>query len=74
MMTTELHALLTSGGMSISLSTILHGHVMLGWTFRDCLQIRHQNKHKRFVWVANNDLEMPKNGFEDVILTNVTTM
>lgn len=36
--------------------------------------IRHQNKHKRFIWVADNYVEMLENGFEDVIWTDETTV
>jgi transposase len=42
---TQLHALLTSCGLSISLSTILRSRCMLGWTSmgsKYCQQIRHQ--------------------------------
>ena len=72
---TQLHAVLTACGVSISLSTILRSRAMLGWTFRGskyCQQIRH--KHKRFIWVADNYLEMLENGFEDVIWTDETTV
>ena len=42
---TQLHALLTSCGLSISLSNILRSRCMLGWTSmgsKYCQQIRHQ--------------------------------
>ena len=71
---TQLHAVLTACGVSISLSTILRSRAMLGWTFRGskyCQQIRHQ---KRFIWVADNYLEMLENRFEDVIWTDETTV
>ena len=45
----QLHALLTSCGVSISLSTILRSRSRLGWTFRGskyCQLIRRENRHK----------------------------
>ena len=74
---TQLHMLLTSFGVSISLSTILRSRAMLGWTFRGskyCQLIRHQNKHKRFLWAAGHYYELLNNGFEDVIWTDETTV
>ena len=53
----QLHSLLTSHGISISLSTILRSRARLGWTFRCskyCQLIRDRNKHKRFIWACDN--------------------
>ena len=50
---------------------------MLEWTFRGskyCEQIRHQNKQKRFIWVADNYQEMLENGFENVSWSDETTV
>ena len=74
---TQLHTLLTACGVSISLSTILRSRSMLGWTFRGskyCQQIRHQNKDKRFIWVADNYSEYLDKGFENVIWSDETTV
>ena len=67
---TQLHTLLSSCGISISLSTIIRCRSMLGWTFRGskyCQLIRELNKIKRFLWACDNYLEVLNNGFEDVI-------
>ena len=74
---TQLHTLLTSCGVSISLSTILRSRSMLGWTFRGskyCQQIRHQSKDKRFLWVADNYSEFLDNSFENVIWSDEATV
>ena len=74
---TQLHNLLTSNGISISLSTIIHCRSMLGWTFRVskyCQLIRRQNKIRRFIWSCNNYEEAVRNGFADVFWTDETTV
>ena len=74
---TQLHNLLTSNGISISLSTIIRCRSMLGWTFRGskyCQLIRRQNKIRRFIWACNNYEEAVRNGFADVIWTDETTV
>ena len=67
---TQLHTLLSSCGISISLSTIIRCRSMLGWTFsgsKYCQLIRELNKIKRFLWACDNYLEVLNNGFKDVI-------
>ena len=74
---TQLHTLLISYGVSISLSTILRSRTLLGWTFRGskyCQLIRDQNKKKRFAWAFEQLIEVLENGFEDVIWTDETTV
>ena len=66
---TQLHTLLSSCGISISLSTILRCRSMLGWTFRgskNCQLIRHQNKMKRFLWASENYMDLLDN---EVLMT-----
>ena len=73
----QVHTLLTSCGISISLPTILRSHAELGWTFRGskyCLLIRHVNHEKRFQFVYNNYLEHLNNGLENVIWSDETTV
>ena len=74
---TQLHVLLTSCEVSISLSTILRSRALLGWTFRGskyCQLIRHENKLKRFLWACDNYLEVLEGGFEDVVWSDETTV
>ena len=74
---TQLHALLTACGISISLSTILRSRSCLGWTYRGskyCQLIRTKNKEKWFQWAFENYMENLNNGFEDVIWTDETTV
>ncbi len=74
---TQLHALLTSSGIRISLSAILRSRTMLGWTFRGskyCQLIRHENKFKRFQWAMQNFYEALTGGFENVIWTDGATV
>ena len=77
---TQLHTLLSSCGISISLSTILRCRSTLGWTFRGskyCQLIRHQNKMKRFLWASENYMDLLENnfnGFNDVIWSDETTV
>ena len=73
----QLHSLLTSHGISISLSTIIRSRTRLGWTFRGskyCQLIRGANKHKRFQWAFDTFSEHLNNGFENVIWTDETTV
>ncbi len=74
---TQLHVLLTSHGVCISLSTILRSRTMLGWTFRGskyCQLIRHVNKFKRFLWGMRYLPEALACGFENVIWSDETTV
>ena len=74
---TQVHKHLTAHGISISFSTIIRCHSMLGWTFRRskyCQLIRQQNKIKRFLWACDNFNEAATNGFSDVIWTDETTV
>ena len=74
---TQLCKLLTSRGISISLSTIIRCRSMLGWTFRGSKYyqlIRWQNKIKRFIWACDNYEAALDNGFIDVIWTDETTV
>ena len=74
---TQLCKLLTSRGISISLSTIIRCRSMLGWTFRGskyCQLIRWQNKINRFIWACDNYEAALDNGFIDVIWTDETTV
>ena len=73
----QLHALLTSCNISISLSTILRSRSKLGWTFRGsryCQLIRHENERKRFQLAYDNYLEHLNHGFENVIWSDETTV
>ena len=73
----QLHSLLNSRGIAISLSTILRSRTRLGWTFRGskyCQLIKQANKHKRFIWAFDNFVENLNNGFENVIWTDETTV
>ena len=66
---TQLHALLTTHHVSISLSTILRSRAILGWTFRGskyCQLIRHENESKCFLWACDNFGELLEDGFNDV--------
>ena len=69
----EIKKALENLGKSISLTTILKGRKMLGWTFRGtayCQMIRDVNKEKRLAWaLANKDAT-----FEDVIWTDETSV
>ena len=74
---TQLHALLVSHSVYISLSTILRSRGLLGWTFRGskyCQLIRNENKSKRLLWAIQNIHEALVCGFEDVIWTDETTV
>ena len=73
----QLHSMLSSCGISISLSTIIRSCNRLGWTFRGskyCQLIREANKIKRFIWVFENFSEHLDGGFENVIWTDETTV
>ena len=53
----QLHELLKTHGISISLCTVLRCRTSLGWTFRDsayCQLIRHTHKEKRLAWAREN--------------------
>lgn len=74
---TQLHALLVSHSVYISLSTILRSRGLLGWTFRGskyCQLIRNENKSKRLLWAIQDIHEALVCGFEDVIWTDETTV
>ena len=69
----QLHKLLKTHGISISLRTVLRCKASLGWTFRDsayCQLIRRTNKEKRLVWARENvDLD-----FKRVVRTDECTV
>ena len=74
---TQLHILLTSCTIRISLATILRSRNMLGWTFRGskyCQLVRHANKFKRFQCAVKHLPEVLAGGFDDVIYTDETTV
>ena len=74
---TQLHVLLTSCEIRISLSTIICSRSMLGWTFRGskyCQMIRTINRLRRFQWAVEYLPEVLASGFEDVIWTDETTV
>ena len=73
---TQLRALLSSKGYSLSLSTLLRSRSSLGWTFRGsayCQMIREANKLKRLQWARKyaHEAEM---GFLSVIFTDETSI
>ena len=73
----QLHVLLTSCAISISMSTILRSRSMLGWTFRGskyCQLIRNENKQKRLQWAMQYLPEVRAGSFEDVIWSDETTV
>ena len=73
----QLHVLLKSCGVRISLSTIIRSRHALGWTFRGskyCQLIRHANKAKRLEWAQQYHPEFLVGGFENVIWTDETTV
>jgi transposase len=73
---TQLHALLTSRGYSISLRTILRCRSSLGWTYRGsayCQFIRDANKQKRLAWAEQIGTYKDED-FEEVIWTDECTI
>jgi len=73
----QLHAMLISCEIRISLSTILRSRHLLGWTFRGskyCQLIRNANKEKCFQWAMEYLPEALTGGFHDVIWTDGTTV
>jgi transposase len=72
---TQLHALLTSRGYSISLRTILRCRFSLGRTYRGsayCQLIRDANKQKRLAWAEQFGTYKDED-FEEVIWTDECT-
>ena len=72
----QLHKMLQEKGFNISLRTVLRCRTALGWTFRgsaNCQLIRQVNKKKRLEW-ARKYLCKCKDGFDDVIWTDETTV
>ena len=72
----QIHKLLTDRGIRISLSTILHCRLQLGWTYRGsayCQLIRHANKEKRLLWCQQH-LNEAEDGFENVVWTDESTI
>lgn len=66
---TQLHELLVSNGISISLRTVLRCREQLGWTFRGsayCQLIREANKTKRLEWA----LQYRTDDFTNVIFSD----
>jgi len=73
----QLHAMLISCEIRISLFTILRSRHLLGWTFRGskyCQLIRNANKEKCFQWAMEYLPEALTGGFHDVIWTDGTTV
>ena len=73
----QLHVLLTSCRIRLSLATILRSRILLGWTFRGskyCQLVRHANKLKRFHWAVKYLPEVLNHGFQDVIYTDESTV
>ena len=69
----QLHALLTSKGINISLRTILRCRTSLSWTFRGssyCQLIRTENVTKRLQWAEEHRDDL----FERVIWTDECTV
>ena len=65
----QLHAILSEQGFSLSLSTILRCRSQLGWTYRGsayCQVIREANKAKRLEWSRQNLTY----DFADVVFTD----
>ena len=74
---TQLHVLLTSCRIHLSLATILRSRILLGWTFRGskyCQLVRHANKLKCFHWAVKYLPEVLNDGFQDVIYTDESTV
>jgi transposase len=72
---TQLHALLTIRGYSISLRTILRCRSPLGWTYRGsayCQLVRDKNKQKRLAWAEQFGTYKDED-FEEVIWTDECT-
>jgi len=70
---TQLHILLVRLGYSLSLCTILHCRMTLGWTFRGnayCQLIREQNKRKTLEWALN----FKDDDFSDVVFTDKSSI
>ena len=73
---TQLHVLLTSCYVSISLTTIVRSRQVLG-IFREskyCQLIQVENRWKRFQWAIENLHKVFTDGFDDVIWTDKTTV
>ena len=74
---TQLHLMLTSCGIRISLSTILSRRNQLGWIFRGSKwsqNIQPASKDKRFQWAVQHLPEIQSDGLDDVIWTDETTV
>ena len=74
---TQLQALLTSEGYSLSISTIQRSRSRLGWTFRRsayCQLIREANKEKRLAWARENLTAALMDGFTNVVWTDETSV
>ena len=72
----QLHAILKSKGVELSLRTILRCRTALGWTFRGssyCQLIREANKEKRLKWAREYVSEV-EDGFQDVIWTDESSI
>ena len=69
----QLHSILTSKGIPISLRTILRCRTSLGWTFRGssyCQLIRTENKAKRLEWAQQHRSDT----FDEVVWTDECTV
>ena len=73
----QLHIMLTSYEIHMSLSTILRSQHQLGWTFRRskyCQLIRAANKVKRLQWATEYLPEVMVDWFDDVIWSDESTV
>uniref|UniRef100_A0A1X7U2U5 Tc1-like transposase DDE domain-containing protein n=1 Tax=Amphimedon queenslandica TaxID=400682 RepID=A0A1X7U2U5_AMPQE len=73
----QLQKILLDNGHPLSLKTILTSRRKLGWTFRGsayCQIIREANKSKRLQWARDNLDEYERNGFEDVLFTDESSI
>ena len=72
----QIHGFLHDRDCSLSLSTILHSRLSLGWTFHSsayCQMIREVNRAKQVEWARQYQHEA-KNGFRDVGFTDETSV
>ena len=70
---TQLHILLVRLGYSLSLCTVLHCRMTLGWTYRGsayCQLIREQNKRKTLAWA----LKFKDDDFSNVVFTDKSSI
>ena len=69
---TQLHALLRSAGIDVSLATISRCREKLGWTFRGskyCQHVRPRNKEKRLAFAKAHMNDLP-DGLDNIVWTD----